>query len=110
MTILTFPRGHAPMSPEENATLRTLAEPGAPVFLTVHDNGRRRYSHWIPYDPATGRGNCYAALPTEACDALHAAGRIALGPPLRDQARTTYQVRVVERPAAGRRLRAVPAA
>jgi hypothetical protein len=37
------------------------------------------------------------ALPTDECDALHAAGRIVLGDPVTDPAKTTYPVRPVAR-------------
>jgi hypothetical protein len=69
------------------------------VFLTVHADGRRRYSYWQPFDAATGKGSCYVALPTAECDALHAAGRITLGEPLVDPSKTTYRVRPARTPA-----------
>jgi hypothetical protein len=37
------------------------------------------------------------ALPTDECDVLHAAGRIELGDPVVDPAKTTYPVRPVVR-------------
>ena len=80
--------------------LRVMSDPRTPVFLTVHADGRRRYSYWQPFDPDTGRGSCYVALPTAACDALHHAARISLGEPVVDPARTTYRVRPVRTPAA----------
>ncbi|KUM84939.1 hypothetical protein AQI94_30930 [Streptomyces pseudovenezuelae] len=80
--------------------LRVMSDPRTPVFLTVHADGRRRYSYWQPFDPHTGRGSCYVALPTAACDALHHAARISLGEPVVDPARTTYRVRPVRTQAA----------
>jgi hypothetical protein len=41
------------------------------------------------------------ALPTDECDALHAAGRIVLGDPVVDPAKTTYPVRPALRSAPG---------
>ncbi|MFE0804495.1 hypothetical protein [Streptomyces sp. NPDC058812] len=69
-----------------------MADARTPVFVTVREGGGRRYSYWRPLDSATGRGGCYAVLPTDECDKLHAAGRITLGEPLTDPARTTYRV------------------
>jgi hypothetical protein len=91
-------RSSAQVSPAAVDVLRVISDPGTPVFLTVHADGRRRYSYWQPFDPATGRGSCYAALPTADCDALHSAGRITLGEPVVDPARTTYRVRPVRTP------------
>ncbi|MBJ6641689.1 hypothetical protein H4K36_34780 [Streptomyces sp. DHE7-1] len=73
--------------------LRIIADPGTTVFLTVHEGGRRRYAYWQPFDPSTGRGAGYVALPVDECDALHAAGRIVLGDPLVDPGKVTYRVR-----------------
>ncbi|MEV5440645.1 hypothetical protein AB0K80_32275 [Streptomyces sp. NPDC052682] len=101
---------HRRLSPTGADLVRIVSDPGTPVFLTVHADGRRRYSYWQPYDPGTGRGSCYVALPTEECDALHAAGRITLGEPVVDPARTTYRVRAATRtPAAAGRTRATTA-
>ncbi|WP_318215932.1 hypothetical protein [Streptomyces sp. SCL15-6] len=94
-----------PLSPAESEILRIVSDTRTPVFVTVRGGGRRRYSYWRPLDSATGKGGCYVALPTAECDALHAAGRITLGDPLTDPARTTYRVRTVHTPAAP--LRAV---
>ncbi|MGC9382715.1 hypothetical protein [Streptomyces sp. MH13] len=93
------PRPCAPLSLAEADVLRIVADTRTPVFVTVRAGGRRRYSYWRPLDSATGRGGCYAALPTAECDKLHAAGRIALGDPLTDPARTTYRVTAVRTPA-----------
>ncbi|MBX9392709.1 hypothetical protein K4749_03655 [Streptomyces sp. TRM72054] len=78
---------------------RLISDPSTPVFVTVHANGRRRYGYWRAYDAATGRGSCYVALPTDECDRLHAAGRITLGEPVVDPAKTTYRVRPTRTPA-----------
>ncbi|MDN5383472.1 MULTISPECIES: hypothetical protein [Streptomyces] len=89
-------RAAAPLPPlgvTDGELLRIISDPCTPVFLTVHGNGRRRYSYWQPFDPRTGRGSCYVALPTDACDALHSTGRIALGEPLVEPGRTIYRVR-----------------
>lgn len=77
--------------------LRIISDPRTPTYVTEYANGRRRYSYWRPVDP-TGTGGCYASLPTAECDALHAAGRIALGEPVVDPNRTTYRVRPAARP------------
>ncbi|MEV5016388.1 hypothetical protein ACIGW1_19440 [Streptomyces sp. NPDC053780] len=97
---------HTPLGQGEAEVLRIVADARTPVFVTVREGGRRRYSYWRPLDSATGRGGCYVALPTAECDALHAAGRITLGDPVADPARTTYRVRAARTPAAP--LRAVP--
>ncbi|MFB7087207.1 hypothetical protein [Streptomyces sp. NPDC056296] len=86
------PRPCAPLSPAGADILRIVADARTPVFVTVREGGGRRYSYWRPLDSATGRGGCYASLPTAECDRLHAAGRITLGEPLTDPARTTYRV------------------
>ncbi|MET8642201.1 hypothetical protein ACWEQ2_15340 [Streptomyces sp. NPDC004096] len=70
--------------------LRLITNQHEPVFLTVHANGRRRWGRW----QSDGRP---VALPTEECDALHAAGRIVLGDPVVDRAKTTYRVRAAAR-------------
>ncbi|PKT68363.1 hypothetical protein CW362_35495 [Streptomyces populi] len=90
-------RARAPLGPEGAEVLRLITQRRFPVRLTVHANGRRRYGYWLPLDPATGRGGCYVALPTGECDALHAAGRIVLGDPLVDPAKTTYAVQAAAR-------------
>ncbi|MEW2162838.1 hypothetical protein AB0912_07530 [Streptomyces sp. NPDC007084] len=95
-----LPRTNTPLSAGGAEVLRLITQRRFAVRLTVHANGRRRYGYWMPLDPATGRGGCYVALPTGECDALHAAGRIELGDPLVDPAKTTYQVRAAGRPAA----------
>ncbi|MEV5432680.1 hypothetical protein [Streptomyces sp. NPDC052701] len=97
-------RPGAPLSPTGADLMRLISDPGTPVFLTVHAGGRRRYSYWQPFDPGTGRGSCYAALPTAECDALHAAGRITLGEPVVDPTRTTYRVRPARAQSAPQRL------
>ncbi|MER6166313.1 hypothetical protein [Streptomyces violaceorubidus] len=84
----------------ESEVLRIVTDARTPVFVTVRADGRRRYSYWRPLDSATGRGGCYAALPTAECDALHAAGRIVLGEPLADPDRITYRVSATRAPAA----------
>ncbi|MDF3300287.1 hypothetical protein [Streptomyces tropicalis] len=96
-------RTAGPLSPTGADLLRVISDSRTPVFLTVHADGRRRYRYWQPLDPATGRGSCYVALPTAECDALHSAGRIALGEPLADPGRTTYRVRPAQPTAAARR-------
>ncbi len=73
--------------------LRLIIDPCVPVFLTVHADGRRRYGCWQS-------GGRHMALPTDECDALYAAGRIVLGDPVVDRAKTTYRVRAVARGAA----------
>ncbi|MFF0190027.1 hypothetical protein [Streptomyces sp. NPDC005244] len=95
-----LPRTHTPLSAGGAEVLRLITQRRFAVRLTVHANGRRRYGYWMPLDPATGRGGCYVALPTGECDALHAAGRIVLGNPLVDPAKTTYQVQAAARSSA----------
>ncbi|MFJ4835915.1 hypothetical protein ACIP79_39360 [Streptomyces sp. NPDC088747] len=105
-----IPRTPAPLSPGGAEILRLVTEQRAPVFLTVHPNGRRRYGYWQAVGSEAGRGGCHVALPTAECDALHAAGRIELGDPVIDPGKTTYPVRVAIRPApslAGSRRQAV---
>jgi hypothetical protein len=89
-------RSFAPLSTVGADLLRIVSDPATPVFLTVHAGGRRRYSYWQPLNGATGTGSCYVALPTDECDALHRAGRISLGDPVVDPARTIYRVRAVD--------------
>ena len=91
-------RSGAPVSPAGKDILRIISASCTPVYLTAHADGRRRYSYWQPFDPATGRGSSYAALPTAECDALYAAGRITLGDATVDQTRTTYRVRPARTP------------
>ncbi|MEW2252654.1 MULTISPECIES: hypothetical protein [unclassified Streptomyces] len=93
----------APVGPAGADLLRIISDPATAVFLTVHAGGRRRYGYWRPLDGRSGTGSAYVALPTDACDALHRAGRITLGEPLVDPSKTTYRVRSV---AAGARARA----
>ncbi|MYR41685.1 hypothetical protein [Streptomyces sp. SID5910] len=97
--------GGGPLSTAESDVLRIVSDTRTPVFVTVREGGRRRYSYWRPLDSATGKGGCYVALPTAECDALHAAGRITLGDPVTDPARTTYRVSAVR--TAAPHLRAV---
>ncbi|MFD3925270.1 hypothetical protein [Streptomyces sp. NPDC058614] len=94
-----LPSARAPLSPGGAEVLRIVMEQGAPVFLTVHANGRRRYGYWQSVGSEAGRGGCHVALPTDECDALHAAGRIVLGDPLVDPGKTTYPVRAAVRTA-----------
>ncbi|MEU3948766.1 hypothetical protein [Streptomyces sp. NPDC029526] len=89
------PRGSAGAPGSD--VLRIVSDPRTPTYVSVHANGRRRYSYWRPIDSTTGLGGCYVALPTEECDALHAAGRITLGDPVVDPHRTTYRVRAAVR-------------
>ncbi|MFI9646403.1 hypothetical protein ACIHAA_08945 [Streptomyces sp. NPDC052040] len=70
--------------------LRLLTDLRIPVFLTVHANGRRRYGCWQSVGGQT-------ALPTDECDALLVTGRIVLGDPVVDRAKTTYRVRAAPR-------------
>ncbi|MEU2387726.1 hypothetical protein ABZ606_24175 [Streptomyces sp. NPDC012461] len=92
---LPRPQG-APGAPAQDV-LRIVSDPRTPTYVSVHANGRRRYSYWRPIDSTTGLGGCYVALPTDECDALHAAGRITLGDPVVDPHRTTYRVRAAVR-------------
>ncbi|GHF42290.1 cell envelope biogenesis protein OmpA [Streptomyces griseosporeus] len=96
-------RSVAPLRPAGADLLRIMADPATPVFLTVHAGGRRRYGYWRPLDGRDGTGSCYVALPTDECDALHGSGRIVLGDPLVDPAKTTYRVRAVGTPAGAAR-------
>ncbi|ATL87929.1 hypothetical protein HUF15_42275 [Streptomyces samsunensis] len=85
-------RSEVPFEAVGAGVLRVLSDSRTPVFLTVHASGRRRYGYWQPHDHATDRGGCYVALPTPICDRLYSEGRIALGDPLVDPAKTTYRV------------------
>ncbi|MCZ1003733.1 MULTISPECIES: hypothetical protein [Streptomyces] len=93
----SLPRTPAPLGPGGAEVLRLITVQRVPVCLTVHASGRRRYGYWQPFSSGSGRGGCYVALPTDECDALHAAGRIELGDPVVDPAKTTYPVRPVVR-------------
>ncbi|MCX4767673.1 hypothetical protein OG562_43325 [Streptomyces sp. NBC_01275] len=86
--------------------LRILSNPRTAAFLTVHQNGRRRYGYWQAYDSATGTGGCHVALPTAVCDELERARRITFGEPVVDPTRTTYRVLTTRRPES---VRTVPA-
>jgi hypothetical protein len=92
-----LPRPQTPLSSRGAEVLRLITEQRAPVCLTVHANGRRRYGYWQAAGSQPGRGGCYVALPTDECDELHATGRIGLGDPLVDPAKTTYPVRATPR-------------
>lgn len=98
---LVNPRSSAPVSRTATDVLRIVSDSGTPVFVTVHEGGRRRYGYWRPSGPG-GQGACYAALPTDVCDELYAARRIVLGEPLVDPAKTTYRVRAATGSAAAR--------
>ncbi|WP_416981764.1 hypothetical protein [Streptomyces sp. T028] len=102
------PRRHVPLTRAEADVLRIVSDASHPVFVTVHANGRQRYSYWRPLDSATGKGGCYVALPTAECDQLRATGRISLGEPVSDPSRTTYRVRAVRSRTAPARLQAAP--
>jgi len=80
----------ARLSSRAAEVLRLIMDQRMPVFLIVHTNGRRRYGYWHS-------GGRHMALPTDECDALHAAGRIVFGDPVVDRAKTTYRVRAVAR-------------
>lgn len=83
---MTRPR----LSARAAEVLGLIMDQRVPVFLTIHANGRRRYGYWR----SDGRP---VALPTDECDALHAAGRIVLGDPVVDRAKRTYRVRAAAR-------------
>ncbi|PSM45430.1 hypothetical protein C6Y14_03955 [Streptomyces dioscori] len=91
----------APLGAGGSEVLRLITVQRVPVCLTVHANGRRRYGYW---QAAAG---CYVALPTDECDALHAAGRLVLGDPVIDPSKTTYPVRPAVRPTARPAVRSV---
>ncbi|MCX4238237.1 hypothetical protein [Streptomyces ortus] len=96
----------APLGASGSEVLRLITVQRVPVCLTVHANGRRRYGYWQAATAGSGYAGCYVALPTEECDALHAAGRLVLGDPVIDPSKTTYPVRpavrsVVRAPATG---------
>ncbi|MBI0375942.1 hypothetical protein JBE27_06540 [Streptomyces albiflaviniger] len=85
-------RSEVPFEAADAGVLRVMSNSRTPVFCTVHASGRRRYGYWQPYDSVTNRGGCYVALPTPVCDRLYSQGRITLGEPLVDPAKTTYRV------------------
>ncbi|WP_333737534.1 hypothetical protein [Streptomyces sp. IBSBF 2806] len=86
------PRPAAPPRRPGTDVLRIVSDSRTPVFVTEHANGRRVYGYWRPLDAEGGRGGCYVALPAAECDELYAAGRITLGEPVTDPAKTTYRV------------------
>ncbi|MEV1066220.1 hypothetical protein [Streptomyces sp. NPDC050263] len=90
-------------SPQALDVLRIVSDPRTPVFVTEHAGGRRVYGYWRPLDAVGGRGGCYVALSAAECDELYRAGRITLGEPVTDPAKTTYRVRRPE-PSIARRL------
>ncbi|MEH0541829.1 cell envelope biogenesis protein OmpA [Streptomyces sp. B21-105] len=98
-----------PLSRAGADVLRIVADPRTPVFVTEHANGRRTYGYWRPLDAGSGRGGCYVALSRAECDALHAAGRIILGEPVADPAKTTYRVRPARTAPATARTPSAPA-
>ncbi|MER6416911.1 hypothetical protein ABT273_38775 [Streptomyces humidus] len=89
--------------------LRIVSDPRTPVFVTEHANGRRVYGYWRPLDAEGGRGGCYVALPAAECDELYSAGRITLGEPVTDPAKTTYRVLPARTRAAAARPAPAPA-
>ncbi|MEV2216081.1 hypothetical protein AB0H86_32465 [Streptomyces sp. NPDC050997] len=110
VSTLALGRSRIPVSSTGGDVLRVISDPCTPVFLTVHADGRRRYSYWQPFDPDTGRGSCYAALPTNECDALHSTGRITFGEAVVDPTKATHRVRPVRTPAVpARAAAALPA-
>ncbi|MFH8463058.1 hypothetical protein [Streptomyces sp. NPDC017991] len=97
----------APLGAGGSEVLRLITVQRVPVCLTVHANGRRRYGYWQAATAGSGFGGCYVALPTDECDALHAAGRLVLGDPVVDPSKTTYPVRPAVRPTARPAARSV---
>ncbi|MGW2619544.1 hypothetical protein [Streptomyces sp. NPDC001500] len=93
-----------------NDVLRIVSDPRTPVFVTEHANGRRVYGYWRPLDAEGGRGGCYVALSAAECDELYAAGRITLGEPVTDPAKTTYRVLLARTTAAAARPAPAPVA
>ncbi|WSV35889.1 hypothetical protein OG331_43485 [Streptomyces sp. NBC_01017] len=87
------PRSAVALDSLASEVLRIVADSRTPVFVTVHEGGRTRYGYWRPVDAATGRGGCYVALPTDVCEKLRSGGRIELGEPVTDPAKTTYRIR-----------------
>ncbi|WP_282700552.1 hypothetical protein [Streptomyces sp. CC219B] len=86
-------RSAIPLGGAAADVLRVVSDSRTPVFVTAHGDSRVRYSYWRPVDSATGRGGCYVALPTDVCEELRRGGRITLGEPVTDPAKTTYRVR-----------------
>ncbi|MFJ4616874.1 hypothetical protein [Streptomyces sp. NPDC088812] len=86
-------RSSASLRTPEAEVMRVLSDTRTAVFATEYASGRRRYSYWRPVDSDTGRGGCYVALPTDACEQLRATGRITLSEPVHDPSKTTYRVR-----------------
>ncbi|WP_327312095.1 hypothetical protein [Streptomyces sp. NBC_01235] len=97
-----------PLSRAGADVLRIVSDPRTPVFVTEHASGRRVYGYWRPLDADGGRGGCYVALSTAECDELYAAGRITLGEPVRDPAKTTYRARPARTPAPAARPTVAP--
>lgn len=87
------PRSAVALDALASEVLRIVADSRTPAFVTVHEGGRTRYGYWRPVDAATGRGGCYVALPTDVCEKLRSGGRIELGEPVTDPAKTTYRIR-----------------
>lgn len=85
--------------------LRVISDPSTPVFVTEHPGGRRRYGYWRPMEPGAPVGGCYVALPTAVCEDLRATGRITLGDPIVDPAKTTCRVLAVPAHTASARAR-----
>ncbi|WP_320774594.1 hypothetical protein [Streptomyces sp. CRN 30] len=83
-----------------------MSDTRTPVFVTEYATGRRRYGYWRPMEPGSSVGGCYVALPTEVCEELRTAGRITLGDPVVDPAKTTYRVRAVPARSASARTEA----
>ncbi|GKQ40517.1 hypothetical protein ALMP_70410 [Streptomyces sp. A012304] len=94
----------AARTPAEADVLRIISDSRTAVFVTEYAGGRRRYGYWRPVDAAADRGGCYVALPTDVCERLRATGRVTLGEPVTDPAKTTYRVRPARTPAAPARL------
>ncbi|GGU14790.1 hypothetical protein [Streptomyces daghestanicus] len=92
-------------SPGTTEVLRVMSDPRTPVFATEYMGGRRRYGYWRPMEAGGPQGGCYVALPTAVCEELHAAGRITLGDPIVDPAKTTYRVAPVPPRSAAARAR-----
>nr|WP_256096410.1 hypothetical protein [Streptomyces sp. LUP30] len=103
------PRPAAPPRRPGTDVLRIVSDSRTPVFVTEHANGRRVYGYWRPLDAEGGRGGCYVALPAAECDELYAAGRITLGEPVTDPAKTTYRVLPARTAAAAARQASAPA-
>ncbi|MEU4875976.1 MULTISPECIES: hypothetical protein [Streptomyces] len=106
----TPPRPAAAPRRAGSDVLRVLSDPRTPVFVTEHAGGRRVYGYWRPLDAEGGRGGCYVALSAAECDELYAAGRITLGEPVTDPAKTTYRVLLARTKAAAARPAPAPVA